>query len=144
MYLTDTTRYPFRTLVRYWLLTIALLLMIFFVIFQARFLIMGPQIRITAGPEGPQNERQITISGVAYNISHLWLNDRPIFTDAQGNFKEALVLENGYTIATLRAQDRYGRTTTVERHMVYVPATFLPEALLSTSHKGLALAVGGL
>jgi hypothetical protein len=144
MYLTDTARYSFRTLVRYWFLTIALLLMLFFVIFQARFLIMGPQIRITQGPEGPQNERQITISGAAYNISHLWLNDRPIYTDAKGNFKEALVLENGYTIATLRAQDRYGRTTTVERHMVYVPASFVPEVPLGASHEWPTLATSDL
>jgi len=139
MHLTNTGHYPFRTLIRYWLTAIILLGMLFFVVFQARFLIMGPQIRIIEAPVGPQNDRQITISGAAYNISHLWLNDRPIYTDAKGNFKEALVLENGYTIATLRAQDRYGRTTTVERHMVYVPATFVPELILSVSHEGTRL-----
>lgn len=126
MQLTNTERYSFRTLVRYWITTIVLLLMLLFVIFQARFLIVGPQIVITEAPLGPQNERQITVSGTAYNISHLWLNDRAIYTDAQGNFKETIVLENGYTIATLRAQDRYGRTTKVERELVYVPATFVP------------------
>ena len=124
MQFTDTNNHPFRTLVRYWSITIVLLLMFLFVIFQARFLIVGPQIVITEAPDGPQNERQITISGTAYNISHLWLNDRTIYTDAKGNFKETIVLENGYTIATLRAQDRYGRTTKTERKMVYVPASF--------------------
>ena len=42
---------------------------------------------------------------------HITLNGRQIFTDKNGNFKEALVLENGYTVATLRAEDRYGRVT---------------------------------
>lgn len=124
MDLKNTDRYSFRTLVRYWLTAIVLLLMILFIGFQARFLIVGPQINVTEAPEGPQNQRQITLSGTAYNISHLWLNDRTIYTDAQGNFKETIVLENGYTIATLRAQDRYGRTTEVERELVYVPASF--------------------
>lgn len=124
MDLKNTDRYSFRTLVRYWLTAIVLLLMVLFIGFQARFLIVGPQINVTEAPEGPQNQRQITLSGTAYNISHLWLNDRTIYTDAQGNFKETIVLENGYTIATLRAQDRYGRTTEVERELVYVPASF--------------------
>lgn len=125
MHLESTDRYSFRTLVRYWFTTIVLLLMLLFVVFQARFLIVGPRIIITEAPDGPQNQRQITISGTAYNISHLWLNDRSIYTDAKGNFKETIVLENGYTVATLRAEDRYGRTTEVERELVYVPASFI-------------------
>lgn len=119
----DIRDYSFRTLVKYWLIAIITLLMVFFILFQARFLVTGPKIVLTEVPEGPQNERQIIIAGTAYNISRLWLNDRPIYTDAEGNFKEALVLENGYTIATLRAEDRYGRTTVVSRQLVYVPAS---------------------
>jgi hypothetical protein len=118
-------RYSFRNLIRYWLTIIVLLLMLLFVVFQARFLIVGPQIVITEAPASPHNERQVTISGTAYNISHLWLNDRAIYTDAKGNFKETIVLENGYTVATLRAQDRYGRTTKVEQPLVYLPASFI-------------------
>lgn len=118
--------HSFRIVVRYWLIAALILIVGSFVVFQARFLIMGPQIVITDAPVGPQNERQIFISGTAYNITHLWLNDRPIYTDAQGNFKEALVLENGYTIATLRAEDRYGRTTKVTRPLVYLPASIIP------------------
>ena len=124
MKILNTEPFPFRTIMHHWALSIVALLMLSFVVFQGRFLIVGPQIVLTDSPEGPQNERQIELQGTAYNISRLWLNDRPIFTDAQGNFDEALVLENGYTVATLRAEDRYGRTTTVSRELVYVPACF--------------------
>lgn len=116
--------YSFRTLVKYWLIAVITLLMVFFILFQARFLVTGPRIILLEIPQGPQNERQVIIAGTAQNISRLWLNDRPIYTDTEGNFKEAIVLENGYTIATLRAQDRYGRTTVVSRPLVYVPASF--------------------
>lgn len=95
--------------------------------FQARFLIIGPQITLTSEPNLQQNERRIFLEGTAYNISRLWLNDRQIFTDAQGNFREALILENGYTVSTLRAEDRYGRTTTLTRSYVYTPASFVNE-----------------
>lgn len=125
MELTPRADYSFRTLVKYWLIALLAIVMISFVVFQARFLIMGPQITLSDSHYGPQNERQIQLKGVAHNIARLWLNDRPIYTDAMGNFDEALVLENGYTIATLRAEDRYGRSTTLSRELVYVPASLI-------------------
>jgi len=96
-----------------------------YVLFQARFLITGPQINLTTEPDTQQNERVVTLEGTTHNITHLWLNDRPIFTDENGNFKEALILENGYTITTLRAKDRYGRETEVKRSFVYTPASII-------------------
>jgi hypothetical protein len=121
-----TETLPFRALVRYWLIAIGVLLGIGFVLFQARFLITGPQILLFSTPKSPTNERVITLEGRAQNISRIWLNDRPIFTNATGDFREEIVLENGYTIATLRAEDRYGRTTVVAIPLVYVPASLAP------------------
>ena len=114
----------FRTVIKYSFLFLGLLSVTAYVIFQARFLIVGPQLRLTQESEQLVNTRQITLAGSAANISRLWLNDRPIYTDAQGNFKEALVLENGYTMTTVRAEDRYGRETTIKRSYVYTPANF--------------------
>jgi len=96
-----------------------------YVAFQARFLITGPQIVLTSEPATQQNERMIRLTGNAFNITHLWLNDRQIFTNEEGYFDEALVLENGYTITTLRAKDRYGRETRVVRSFVYTPASII-------------------
>ena len=115
---------PFRRIVKASCLFLGLVLVAAYVVFQARFLILGPQLQLTQEPRKLVNERQITLAGAAFNISRLWLNDRQIYTDAQGNFKEALVLENGYTIATVRAEDRYGRETTIRRTYVYLPASF--------------------
>ena len=119
------TRLNFRTAILASLTLIAMILILGFIIFQARYLLIGPTISLTEGPSGPQNERQVFIAGTAKNISRLWLNDRSIYTDPSGYFKEAVILENGYTIATLKAEDRYGRTTTIEKPMVYVPASLL-------------------
>jgi hypothetical protein len=96
-----------------------------YVAFQARFLITGPQIVLNFEPDTQQNARVIRLTGSAYNITHLWLNDRQIFTNEEGYFDEALVLENGYTITTLRAKDRYGRETRVVRSFVYTPASII-------------------
>jgi hypothetical protein len=114
----------FRIVVKTSIFILGLLLVVAYVLFQARFLITGPQLLLSYESGQLVNQRQITLAGSAYNISRLWLNDRPIYTDAQGNFKEALVLENGYTIATVRAEDRYGRETLIKRTYVYAPASF--------------------
>lgn len=115
----------FRTIIKFSALSVGTMFVLIYITFQARFLIIGPQIVLAKHPDLRQNERQIFLVGAAHNISRLWLNDRPIYTDAEGNFKEALVLENGYTVATLRAEDRYGRETTVTQPFVYSPASFI-------------------
>jgi hypothetical protein len=104
---------------------ILLIAIVSYVAFQARFLIMGPQITLDETPNTEQNMRIVTLSGKAFNISRLWLNDRQIYTDENGYFKEALVLENSYTISTLRATDRYGRETSVTKSFVYTPISFI-------------------
>lgn len=113
-----------RTLLKFGAFSVAVLLGILYVLFQARFLIIGPQI-VANDPGVVQSERRVVIEGTAYNISRLWLNDRQIYTDEFGRFNEAIVLENGYTVATLRAEDRYGRDTQVVRSFVYLPASYI-------------------
>jgi len=95
---------------------------VFYVLFQARFIIAGPQITITSDSHSARTERMITLAGQAENIVRMSLNGRQIFTDSSGSFKEALVLENGYTIATLEAEDRYGRIQSVTRTFVHIPS----------------------
>lgn len=104
---------------------ILLVAIVSYVAFQARFLITGPQIVLGDEPETQQNVRVVNLAGKAFNITRLWLNDRQIYTDEDGYFKEALVLENSYTIATLRATDRYGRETSVVRSFVYTPTSLI-------------------
>jgi hypothetical protein len=94
-----------------------------YVVFQARFLILGPQITLEPTHPGRHNQPVVMLRGDAKNITRLWLNDRLIYTDRDGRFTEALVLENGYTIATLTAEDRYGRKTSLEREFVFMPGT---------------------
>lgn len=114
-----------RTILTASAVIVGLGLLILYVLFQARFLIIGPEIILEHEPEVQQNERVVTLAGTARNITHLWLNDRQIYTDENGHFTEALVLENGYTNTTLRAKDRYGRETKVVRSFVYTPASII-------------------
>lgn len=118
---------PFRLMIRSGLIALALFCLFGYILFQARFLIAGPQITLTEEPVRMQNERIIYLSGNARNITKITLNGRQIFTDERGYFREALVLENGYTIATIAAVDRYGRETREVRSFIYTPASIITE-----------------
>lgn len=105
-------------------------------IWQARFLIAGPEITIESPPAMVQNDRTVTLTGVAENATKLYLNGRPIVTDQSGVFTEAVILENGHTLVGLDAHDRYGRVTHWEQSMVFVEDTAVAKRN-QESHAGL-------
>jgi hypothetical protein len=121
----SVTRYTFRTIVKSAVIIAALLLLALYIFWQARFLIAGPRVSLAFEPPRVSNDRRIWLEGTATNITSLSLNGRQIFTDPHGNFREALILENGYTIATIAATDRYGRETKLERPFMYMPASLV-------------------
>jgi hypothetical protein len=92
-----------------------------YAIFQARFLLTGPVLTFEDNPDSIQSQRVITLQGKAENIVYISLNGRQIYTDKDGYFQELIVLENGYTMATLQAHDRYGRSRSYTQRFVYTP-----------------------
>ena len=47
------------------------------------------------------------------------MNDRKIFIDQQGNFKEKILLSYGYNIITMKANDKFGRNTKKKLELIY-------------------------
>lgn len=73
--------------------------------------VRGPRIII----ENPANmlattTRALIVSGQAVHINNLSLNGAPIPFDLKGNFRETILLANGYNRITISATDRYDRT----------------------------------
>lgn len=95
-------------------------LVLLYVQFQARNFIQGPSISLLGDYESVQYSQELELEGSVENIVKLTLNGREINTDEQGNFKEDVFLEKGYTVLTLYAEDRFGRSTRIEREYVYV------------------------
>ncbi len=121
--MTDTYQLWSRTTLGIIVALLLIGLVLSYIVWQARFLLTGPGLALTDTAPLVSNERFVTISGHATNITRITLNGRQIFTDLYGNFDEAMMLENGYTIATVAATDRFGRTTEVVREFVYFPAS---------------------
>ncbi len=103
-------------------LTCALIgFIVWYVHFQARNFLQGPAITLEDTGGALHHERTISLMGNTRNIVKLTLNGREIHTDESGVFAQELVLEDGYTIMTLSAVDRFGRSTSLTREYVYVP-----------------------
>ncbi len=98
-----------------------LLVALWYIAFQARFMIEGPMVTLIPEPQVVSKDRVIVLNGKTENITSLTVNGRPIATDPEGNFSEPVILENGYTIMSIDAKDRYGRSVHIERPMVFAP-----------------------
>lgn len=92
-----------------------------YIVFQSRLLIGGPRLTIDPPPPSVITEPRVTIAGLAENIIAITINDRPIVTDERGVFSEVVHVTPGYTIITVAAADRYGRTSTYTHDVVYEP-----------------------
>lgn len=104
-------------------------------------LLSGPQIAVATPANGSTSDQErIIIRGTAQNISFLYLNDRQIYTDTDGTFREQLLLYPGYNIITIMARDRFERTTTKRIEVVYNPPpdedilSMIDPATPSTNH----------
>lgn len=111
-----------QTYIRTITITLIILVILGYALFQARNLIQGPVVTITS----PLNGAVVTmplieVSGIAQNISRIELNNRDIVIDENGHFAEQLLLAPGYTIMSVLARDRFGRTTSRTLELFYTP-----------------------
>jgi hypothetical protein len=89
-----------------------------YILFQSRLLLGGPRLTIDPPPPAVIEGPTVTIAGLAENIVSITINDRPILTDERGYFKEDVHVPTGYTIVTVEARDRFGRTSTYTHDVV--------------------------
>ena len=94
--------------IRLSLITIVIIIIGGYSLFQAQKLIRGPVIDITTPQNGTTyTSPLIEISGRAQNIAYINLEGRQIFTDKDGYFKEKFVLSPGMNVSKLDAQDKF-------------------------------------
>lgn len=112
----------FTTPVRRILLTIFAVTILVYAGFKAQNLIQGPVLSITS-PQNGETLRNplVLIEGEAHNIAFISLNDRQIFIDSAGHFKEELLLPPGYSIISLKARDKFNRDISRRLELVYQP-----------------------
>ena len=71
----------------------------------------GPIITISTPQTGATlADSLVTIEGNVKNAIAVYINDGKIFTNEAGDFKEKLIVPEGYTIMKVSAEDRFHRT----------------------------------
>jgi Glucodextranase, domain B len=105
------------------LLSIAVLSLVGYSLFNSRFLIKGPEIAI-AGVNPitnsiQTNTKDFSLKGTALHSSFITVNNRPIFVDESGNFDEKLLLSNGVSIIDIYAKDKFGKEVRKKIDVVY-------------------------
>lgn len=105
-----------------WVIGIVAIAIIGYGAFEARFLIDGPKLSLLSPISGQETNNQLLeVRGEASNIAHISLNDRQIYIDETGVFKETLLLSPGYNRIRVRARDKFGRETEKVAEIVYTP-----------------------
>ena len=76
-------------------------------------------VKISATLESQNNSSLTTIKGTAPKATYLSLNGREIFIDKSGNFSESIVVLPGFSVVTLNARDKFGKTAEKKFEVVY-------------------------
>ena len=89
-------------------------------IYRTKDLVLGPLITINSPRNGEVvHQAEVRVEGTAKRIDAVSLNDRTIFIDEHGNFKDLLLLFYGANTITIKGQDKFGRKTLQTVEVVY-------------------------
>ncbi len=89
-------------------------------IYRTKDLVMGPSIIITSPQDGEVvHKAELIVEGSAARADSISLDDRPIFIDEAGHFREILLLFYGANTITVRGKDKFGRVVTKSVEVVY-------------------------
>ncbi len=104
------------------LFVIFLLLIFGYIIFTARFIILGPRLFLNTKDGTIVVKTQvIEIAGMAKNTSELRMNNKKILLTPEGAFAEQLLLAIGKNTFEFDAKDKFGRTSKKTLIVIYKP-----------------------
>ncbi|MFA6340668.1 MAG: hypothetical protein WCX27_00290 [Candidatus Paceibacterota bacterium] len=105
-----TDRHKTRKILKIVTITLLVLLLFGYTGYEIQKVMFGPRIEILSPKNGATvSDPLILISGVAKNIKEISLDDRKIFIDEAGNFKEEMLISHGYNVFSIKASDKFDR-----------------------------------
>lgn len=89
--------------------------------YRTKDLIAGPIITIESPAMIGTVHSSITeIQGRIKNANQVTLNDRKIYVNEAGEFREKLLLAEGYNIISIKAEDRFKRKTSQKLELLFI------------------------
>ena len=99
---------------------LAAIIIVGYALYEAWDYFSGPAITIASPNNGATlNEPLVEIQGTAINSAEVFLNGQRILTNDKGEFRERLLLAEGYNIIGLKAEDKFKRTAEQRLELVY-------------------------
>lgn len=93
-----------------------------FLIYQYRSAVFNPEIRIETPIENQEvNSLTVDVRGRTDPSAILTIDDREVPIESDGTFEKELTLFPGESVITFTVENRFGRTTTVERKVIVSP-----------------------
>jgi cytoskeletal protein RodZ len=97
---------------------IALLLFLGYLFFQYRAAFIPPALSVTSPQPDSTTSKEIVVSGTADSNATVYVNNQPVTVSSEGIFSKRLTLFPGNTTITVRAENRFGKESVVQRNIV--------------------------
>ena len=115
-----TERYKTRKNIQIIIVVLLLFLVVGYTLYEIQRVISGPKITVYYPQNGAiLSTSTLEISGTTKNINDISLDDRKIYIDEKGNFKEEMLLSPGYNTIMLEAHDRFQSETNKIIEVIY-------------------------
>jgi len=87
------------------------------------FLIRPPQLEVSQPPADIAVNREIfEIIGKTSPVAYLTVKDEEVYVDKDGSFKKEIELSPGVNTIKIEAKNRFGKTNTIIRRIIFNPA----------------------
>jgi hypothetical protein len=102
------------------IISIILLCIFGYTAYEIQQVAFGPQITVAYPKNGSLlSNSLLEITGTTKSINDISMDDRKIFIDEKGNFKEKILLSYGYNAITIKVSDKFGKNTEKIIEVVY-------------------------
>lgn len=89
-----------------------------YILFQYRYAIINPPLSLDSPKENSVVfSKSVTVTGKTDSNASLFVNNSSVSLDRDGNFKKELDLFPGKTTIKIKAVNRFGKQTGIERHV---------------------------
>lgn len=108
-----------RFKMRFTAILIVLLLLIGYIVFQYRYAIISPPLKISFPPEASVvSSSTVIVLGKTDPSSTIFVGDEQVSVSQDGNFKKEISVFPGKTTITVKAVNRFGKQTILDRHIM--------------------------
>lgn len=118
-----TSNFRWARLIRIVILSGFMAFVILYAHSHLKDVISGVKVSIPALADGTTlRDSRLNIQGFAHHATIVSINGLPIPIDQSGEFHHTLLLPPGYTIISVKAEDKFGKRDQKIYHLVYKPS----------------------